>query len=221
MDVAATPLPPGWIGWSLAVAAGVLGWAGYAAPWRRFASSEAVHVWYGTIFALVVLWSIRAVLSTVIVIHLLGTALFALAAGAPLALIGGAVVVVISALVHGTPLPNAGFDFLLCVVVPVALAIGVLRVTQRILPANFFIYVFAAGFLAPALGFAATGMTGAAVIAAAGAAETSAIVDDYVPYLLYLSFAEGTLSGMLITLGVVYRPQWVATFEDTRYLHGK
>jgi uncharacterized membrane protein len=27
------------------------------------------------------------------------------------------------------------------------------------------------------------------------------------------------LTGMLLTLAVVYRPQWVATFDDRRYLH--
>jgi len=221
MDLAATTLPPEWVGASLLVAAFVLGWAAYAAPWGRFASSEAVHVWYGTIFALVVLWSIRAVLSTVVVIHLLGTAGFALAAGAPLALIGGAMVVLIAALVHGTPLANVAAVFLQNVMLPVGMALALLRISQRVLPANFFVYAFAAGFLAPALAFATAGLTGAAVIAATGGAETAMIVDDYVPYLLYLAFAEGTLTGMLITLGVVYRPQWIATFDDRRYLHGK
>lgn len=221
MDVAATTLSPAWVAASLLVAACVLAWAGYAAPWRRFASSEAAHVWYGTIFALVVLWSIRAVLSTVVIIHLLGTAGFALAAGAPLALIGGALVAVIAALVHGTPLANVAIVFLQSVGLPVAIALAVLRITQRMLPAHFFVYAFAAGFLAPALAFAAAGLAGAAVLAATGGAEASVIVDDYVPYLLYLAFAEGTLTGMLITLGVVYRPQWVATFDDGRYLRGK
>ena len=48
--------------------------------------------------------------------------------------------------------------------------------------------------------------------------RATTVLDDYVPYLVYLAFAEGTLSGMLITLLVVYRPQWVATFDDLRYL---
>lgn len=219
MDVAAAPLPPAWVAGSALAALAVLGYALRRAPWRRFASSEAVHVWYGTIFALVVLWSVRATIEHVVVIHLLGTAGFALASGGPLALVGGAVVVALSALVHGTPLPNVPLVFLLSVALPVAVALALLRATQRHLPPNFFVYAFAGSFLGPALGFGAAGVAGAATLALTGAADAAVVFGEYVPYLIYLAFAEGTLTGMLVTLLVVYRPQWVATFDDARYLH--
>jgi len=219
MDVAALTLPFGWLPWSSLCAATVLVWAARAAPWRRFASSEAVHVWYGTIFALCVLWSVRATVATVVVIHLLGTAGFALAAGGPLALVGGAVVVAITTWVHGTPLANAPLVFLCSVALPVVVALGVLRLTQRFLPANFFVYALAAGFAGPALGLGAAGIAGATALVLTGAAAADVVFGEYVPYLLYLAFAEGTLTGILITLGIVYRPQWVATFDDARYLH--
>lgn len=219
MDVAAAPLSPAWIAGSALAALAVLGCALWCAPWRRFASSEAVHVWYGTIFALVVLWSVRATIDRVVVIHLLGTAGFALASGGPLALVGGAVVVVVAALVHGTPLANVPLVYLLSVALPVGVALALLRATQRHLPPNFFVYAFAAGFLGPALALGAAGVAGAAVLALTGAADAAVVFGDYVPFLLYLAFAEGTLTGMLVTLLVVYRPQWVATFDDARYLH--
>ena len=175
-------------------------------------------VWSGTIFALVGLWGVRATIDRVVVIHLLGTAGFALASGGPLALVGGAVVVVLAALVHGTPLPNVPLVFLLSVAVPVGVALALLRATQRHLPPNFFVYAFAVGFLGPALGFGAAGVAGAAVLALTGAVDAAVVFGDYVPFLLYLAFAEGTLTGMVLTLAVVYRPQWVATFDDARYL---
>ena len=218
MDIAVTPLSPAWLAMSYLVAAGILALAARVAPWRRFGSSEAVHVWYGSIFALVLLWSVRAVVDSVVVIHLLGTAGFALAAGGPMALIGGALVVVIDALVHGTPLANVASVFVLSVALPAAVVLGALRVTHRFLPDNFFVYAFAVAFLGAALGFAASGLAVAAVIAATGAMDAAVLFGDYVPYLLYLAFAEGTLTGMVLTLAVVYRPQWVATFDDARYL---
>jgi len=219
MDVAAAPLPPAWATASALLALAVLGYALWRAPWRRFASSEAVHVWYGTIFALVVLWSVRATIDKVVVIHLLGTAGFALAAGGPLALVGGAAVVAVSALVHGTPLPNVPLVFLVSVVLPAGVALALLRATQRHLPPNFFVYAFAGGFLGPALGFGVAGLASASVLALTGAVDAGVVFGEYVPFLLYLAFAEGTLTGMLVTLLVVYRPQWVATFDDGRYLH--
>ena len=96
--------------------------------------------------------------------------------------------------------------------------VSVLRATQRHLPPNFFVYAFAAGFLAPALGLGAAGLAGASALALTGVADAGVVFGDYVPILLYLAFAEGTLTGMLVTLLVVYRPQWVATFDDARYL---
>jgi uncharacterized membrane protein len=36
-----------------------------------------------------------------------------------------------------------------------------------------------------------------------------------------MSWAEAFTSGALITVLVVYRPQWVTTFDDRRYLDGK
>jgi uncharacterized membrane protein len=36
-----------------------------------------------------------------------------------------------------------------------------------------------------------------------------------------LGVGVATLTGMLITLLVVYRPSWVATFDDRRYLRDK
>jgi len=33
-----------------------------------------------------------------------------------------------------------------------------------------------------------------------------------------LAFGEATLTGMLLTLGVIYRPRWIATYDIDRYL---
>jgi len=218
MDAAVVALPAGWAVATLLLACAVLAYAAWRAPWRRFAESEAVHVWYGSIFALVLLWSVRAVVSNVVVIHLLGTAGFALASGGPLALIGGACVVAIVTLVQGTPLANAPLVFLLSVALPVAIALALLRATQRHLPPNFFVYVFGGAFLGSALAYGASGLAGAAVLVLAGSAAADVVLGDYVPYLLNLAFAEATLTGMVLTLLVVYRPAWVATFDDGRYL---
>ena len=220
MDVALASLPVAWVVASAAAALAVLAWAAWAAPWRQLqASSEAASVWCGSIFALTVLWSVRAVVQDVVVIHLLGTAGFALAAGAPLALLGGAAVVVISALVHGTALANAPTLFLFSVALPAGVALGVLRLTQRWLPPNFFVYTVAVCFLGAAVSFGLAGLANATLIAASGALDPAVVFGDDVPYLLYLAFGEGTLTGMMLTLAVVYRPQWVATFDDAFYLH--
>jgi hypothetical protein len=81
--------------------------------------------------------------------------------------------------------------------------------------------LFLSGSDAGCLGIVGALMGGvaAAFVLAFGAGLPAPLVfGEYVPYLLYLAFGEATLTGMALTLMVVYRPQWVATFDDARYL---
>ena len=41
------------------------------------------------------------------------------------------------------------------------------------------------------------------------------------PFFLLVGFSEAWISGAVITLMVVYRPGWVAAFDDRRYLIDK
>ncbi|HVB49982.1 MAG TPA: hypothetical protein VNF69_16515 [Burkholderiales bacterium] len=43
-------------------------------------------------------------------------------------------------------------------------------------------------------------------------------MDNFLPYALLLAFGEALLTGTLITVFVVYRREWVATFDDARWL---
>ena len=47
------------------------------------------------------------------------------------------------------------------------------------------------------------------------------LVEESLQYLPLFMFPEAFVTGMLITIFVVYRPDWVATFDDERYLRGK
>jgi uncharacterized membrane protein len=221
MDVSAVPLPGVWTAGTWLLALPALAWAAAVAPWRRFASSELVHVWYGTILLLTLLWSMRATVGPVFAFHLLGTAGFALTAGGPLALIGGAVVVALTTAIRDLPWANAPLVWLCAVALPVGVVLAMLRIGERAFPPNFFVYAFFAAFLGSACAFGAAGIAGAAILVA-GAGESAGLVfGEYVPYLLYLASGEAMLTGMLVTLAVVYRPHWVATFDDRRYLHGR
>jgi len=221
VDLTAVAFPPGWIaaGWVAAVP--VLALALRAVPWRRFGESEPVHVWYGTIFTLVVLWNVQATVGEGFTFHLLGVAAFALLAGPGLALVGGAAAIILLIAVRGGLWHNAGLAFVTMVAVPVATTWLVHRVAERRLPPNFFVYVFVAAFFGAGLSLAAAGIAGATALTAGAGRPPDLVFGEYVPYLLYLAFGEATLTGMVLTLAVVYRPQRVATFDDARYLDGR
>jgi uncharacterized membrane protein len=104
---------------------------------------------------------------------------------------------------------------------PVAVTWATLRFAERRLPPNFFVYVFVVAFFGAALSLVAAGLAGALVLTLGGGRAAGVVFGDYVPYLAYLAFGEASLNGMAMTLLIVYRPRWVATFDDARYIDGR
>jgi uncharacterized membrane protein len=218
MDLTPVSFPAAWVvaGWAAALL--LVAWAARRAPWSRLSANEPVHVFYGTIFSLVVLWNLQATVGEGFTFHLLGVGAFTLLAGPWLALVGGAVAMAVQIVVRGGEWASAGIAYVTMVAVPAATIWGVLRFSERWLPPNFFIYVFVATFFGAALSLGAAGLAGAAALTLGAGRDAALVFGEYVPYLIYLAFGEATLTGMLLTLAVVYRPQWVASFDDARYL---
>jgi uncharacterized membrane protein len=221
MDLTAVALPRPWViaGWVCALPA--ILWAARAAPLSRFAESEQVHVWYGGIFCLVALWTIQATVGEGFTFHLLGVAAFTLIVGPPFALPGTALAVVALIAVRGGEWANAGVAFVTMGVVPVVVTASVLRYSERRLPPNFFVYIFVGTFLGAWIAYGAAALAGAAILTLAAGRPAELVFGEYAPYFLQLGFGEAMLTGMVLTLAVVYRPRWVTTFDDRRYLDGR
>lgn len=221
MDVADLSLPAAWTiaGWTVALP--LLAWTALRGDWSRYRESAPTNAYLGGVFALCVLWSMRGQVGGDFAFHLLGSAGLALAAGLPRALVGGALVVAVTTLVRGAPPANAALVWLTMVALPAATARGFLAFTESVFPPNFFIYVFAGCFVGGALALAAGGLAGAAISVLGAAHPAEIVFGERAPFLVYLAFGEATLTGMVLTLLVVYRPEWVATFDDRRYLIGR
>jgi len=199
------------------VALGVLAVAARRAPWSRFAASEPTHVYLGSLLFLVLLWSIRGTLPGVPALHLLGVGALCLCAGPALALVGGAIVVLITSMLHDAPASGVGLIFIARVAVPVAVQYGALATSRRVLPRNPFAYFFAAAFAGGAASFFAAAMASRVVAQVESSGGGAIGGGEFAILALLLAFGEATLTGMLVTLAVVYRPAWVATFDDAHY----
>jgi uncharacterized membrane protein len=215
MNLAAAPLPAAlqWCAMALVLLAG--GWVWRTAPWRRLLDNTASHVFFGACVATLGLWRLHPEAMHGLDFHLLGASAFALLLGPQLALAGLSAVMAAQALAGAWPpaaLPAS------MAVLPVALSMAVLRISERLLPRNPFVYLFVAAFLGPAVAMTASSGAAAGLLAAYAAADTAAMAEQFLPYCPLLGFAEATLTGMVITLLVVYRPAWVSTFSDDRYL---
>jgi uncharacterized membrane protein len=196
-------------------------WCLRTAPWRRLREDGQFNIWLGAIVVLMLLWSLKAGVQPGLNLHLLGVTTVTLMFGRQLAIVALSLALAAVSFNGGAGWQAYALNALVMAVLPSLLAHAVLRLCERWLPANFFIYIFVAAFLGAALTAAATGFAGTGLLAAAGIYPLEALLVDYFPYFLLLGFSEAWLNGAALTLMVVYFPRWVATFDDRRYLWNK
>ncbi|MCU0843178.1 MAG: energy-coupling factor ABC transporter permease, partial [Thiobacillaceae bacterium] len=102
--------------------------------------------------------------------------------------------------------------------VPVAVSWAIYRLVDGRLPNHMFIYIFLNAFFGAALAILAVGLASTGFAWAVGAYDLDYLLAEYLPFYLLMAWSEAFATGMVVTLLVVYKPQWVATFDDRRYL---
>jgi uncharacterized membrane protein len=203
----------------------VLFWCVRSAPWSRLFEGGQSHVWWASLVVLTLLWSLKAGVRPGLNLHLLGATALTLMFGRSLAILG--LCAVLAAVTLNQSLSGSeawqtyALNALLLAVFPVCLAEAWRRLVERLLPANFFIYVFVAAFLGAAIVILATGALTTLVMWLGDVYALSVLFEDYFPYFILLGFSEAWLNGAAITLMVVFVPHWVVSFDDRRYLLNK
>ncbi len=191
------------------------------APWARLKDATQLNAWLGTCVMLMVLWSVKTSLLPGVEYHYLGATLLTLMFGWRLAMAGMSLVLAASTLGGAIDPPSYPLNALVTGFVPVGVSHALLKGSERFLPPNFFIYVFLPGYWGAALAMICTVLAGWALLWLGGAYPFHTVADRYFPLLLLLAVPEGMITGMLIALLVVFRPAWVSTFDDDRYLKGR
>jgi uncharacterized membrane protein len=212
MAPAPATLPAGIHVAAAAICLAAVVWALARAPWRRLADTAVLNVWLGTMVLLLAVWSLGGPV-TAAQLHMSGAALAALMLEAPLAIIALAAAIGGSALA-GRASAGWALDGLLLALVPTIIVLAVHRLVVARLPCNFFIYVLVTAFAGSLLANATGHVAYNAIFAAFGAR----LPQDRLAYSLLLAWGESVVTGMLVSAFAVYRPQWVRTFDDTRYL---
>ncbi len=214
-------LPPSWLWAGHVLFAVALLWAVYFAPWRRLKDSTQLNVWLGACVALMALWSIKTGIKPGLNFHLLGATAFALMFGPQLAIIGLAIVLAAVTMNGMGGLESYSLNALVMGVLPVLTSYGLFRLVDHRLPNHFFVYIFANAFLGAALAMGVTGVAATLLMDLSGAYPAGYLYREYLPYFILMAWSEAMSTGMAMTLMVIYRPHWVCTFDDSRYLKNK
>lgn len=216
-----TALVPAWlrgVGDLIAVLGCLLALRSAPLWWLRQAG--AAHVYGGAIVALLVLWQLRAGIGDGPWLHLVGATVLTLMFGWQLALLAIATLVLAVLLRGHGDLASVGLNVCVMGVVPILFSYRVARLAERWLAPNFFIYVFVSAFLGAALAIMLVATAGA-LVTLAGGLDAGHVLGNYLPTSLLIVFPEAFATGACMTLAVVYRPHWVVSFDDRRYIDGR
>ena len=191
------------------------------AAWRQLLDGPRLSVTLGFGVCMMLLWSISAGVKPGLNLHLSG------AMAAMLLLEPAFAILALGISLTGIMLNGAiewqswPINFIMMCVLPVLVASGIHRLAQRWLPAHFFVFIFFTSFVGAGLTVMVQGAAAALALALSGAYPAEFLLSDYLPYFLLLGFSEAWLSGAVVTLLVVYQPEWVMAFDDRRYLLNK
>ncbi len=179
------------------------------------------HVYFGAVVMLLLLWGLKAGVSPGLGFHHLGATLFTLMFGWPLAVFGLATILLASVLLQHNELIGLGVNGCLSIVIPVLTSYTVLKLSQKYLPDNFFIYIFVVAFFGAGIAVAASRLSSIVLLSLVNAYPETKLIEESLLYTPLFMFPEMFITGMLISVFVVYKPEWVITFDDKRYIIGK
>lgn len=100
---------------------------------------------------------------------------------------------------------------------PIFVSYGIYHLVIRFLPKHFFVYIYVCTFLGAALSIFTSRLLGMGLLIF-NDIYTFAQINDYFIYSIAIMFPEAFLNGGIMTLLVIFRPQWVSSFQDKHYL---
>lgn len=199
----------------------MLALASWRAPWGFLKQEGNLHVFLGASVALMALWTIRAATIPGLGYHYYGATLLTLMFGWELATIGISVVLIANVLNGGGDWPSLPVNALVLGIVPILVSHAILRVSERRLPANLFVYIFACGYFGAGLAFLASVLVASGILVLGPAFTFDTLSEQFFPLVFLMAVPEAFITGFVIAILTVYRPGWVRTFDDEVYLKGK
>lgn len=214
-------------------------------PWQVLRHRPLQTPWLATMVVLPWAWWTQRLLPSGMALHLSGTCLLVLMFGWPMATVMVVPIGLSAALldIYGphqltrvaslTPLPEApGWSAALDTVIgrsdalvsqalwmgviPATLALLIGLLVRRWLPKHLFVYILGRGFMTTALAITLTGGLGLF-------AGRLSVGLDPLEWMLghwLLGWGEAISTGMLVAIFVAFKPHWLLTYSDLRYLPG-
>ena len=191
------------------------------APWRRLVEAGLIHVFLGTVVALMLLWHLRADVQPGLSFHLLGLTAVTLIFGWSLAVVAASLALIGVYLNTGAEWSGFAMNAMVAGVVPITLTQALLILIRWYLPKQFFVYVLVNGFLTAGFVGVACAYLVTWLLVLSGAYSFAQLDQSFLPFFPLMFLPEAMLNGWIMVILVAFRPHWVYSFSDEQYLKGK
>lgn len=205
------------LGWLLYAA--VLLWACIRAPWvELFSDTRRQHLLFGAVLAIFLLWLVRRDFESGLSFHFIGLTAVTLLLDWPLAMLAAFVAQMALAVTGHQQLTALGLNGVLLVLIPVTVTEICALAVERTQPRNLFVYIFFSGFFAAGLAALFCILAGLGVLLLDGRYPMPPWLNDFAGYIWLVIFPEAFINGTVVSALVVFYPDWMETFNRTRYL---
>jgi len=218
MNLLSTHVPLAWLWVFWLGALGLVILLVRRAAWSMLLDRANLNIFLGATVAVLGLWLIKAGIKPGLNFHLLGATALTLMFRPLFALLALGLITAAISLWQGQYAAFAA-NWVMMGALPVAISWTIYRLVDSRLPNHLFVYIFLNAFFGGAVTVMLLGLASTAYIAVAGVYPLQYLLEEYLPYYLLISWGEAFATGMMVTLMVVWRPEWVSTFDDKRYLN--
>ena len=209
--------PPGWLDWAVLLTA--LGLALLFKPWLPLRHAPLQSPWLGAMVLLPCVWWTQHLLPNGLALHVTGACLLVLMFGWPLAMWSLPPIALAAELIQARAWPDLDMVATHIVwlgVIPATLALLMGLAVRRWMPKHLFVYILGRGFAVTALSVTLTGFLALFVQHKPEAIAT----EEWMLANWLLGWGEAISTGMMTSIFVAFRPEWLLTYSDERYLPG-
>ena len=186
-------------------------------PWRLAGAGFPLNAWLACLVLLPWLWASQRVLPGGVALQMSGAALLVLMFGWPLAVLSLAPIALAGAWLAGLPWSTALHLLAWNGVAVASFALLLGLATRRWLPRHPFVFILGRGFFGTALAMMAAGALAALAAPLPPGTELDSLLIGHV----LMAWGEAFATGMLTAIFVAFRPEWLASWSDARYLGGR
>ena len=175
----------------------------------NFKNNNQQNIWLSTTFALSIIWLMRAQLLDNLYLHFIGIHLAYLLLGIPLAGLALAIVLAFTNMTQHVSFEIWGAQYALSILFPLFLSYVLHLMLAKRLPKRLFAFIFIHGFFGTAMIMASTVAFNLLVLNYFGIISLEVGNGVFWISSILLGWGEAFMTGMIVTLVVVYRPEWL------------